>query len=67
MAEGLEKAGDEKGARENYQKALAMAPEDQKKRITAHAREAEVDTAAHVERKRLSQGSVASPSISSAA
>jgi len=34
LGEGLEKAGDVKGARENYQKALAMAPEDQKKRIT---------------------------------
>jgi tetratricopeptide (TPR) repeat protein len=34
LAEGLEKSGDAKGARENYQKALAMAPEDQKKRIT---------------------------------
>jgi tetratricopeptide (TPR) repeat protein len=33
LAEGLEKAGDAKGARENYQKALAMAPEDQRKRI----------------------------------
>jgi tetratricopeptide (TPR) repeat protein len=34
LAEGLEKSGDVKGARENYQKALPMAPEDQKKRIT---------------------------------
>jgi len=34
LAEGLEKSGDSKDARENYQKALAMAPEDQKKRIT---------------------------------
>jgi len=34
LAEGLEKSGDAKGARENYQKALAMAPEDQKKRLT---------------------------------
>jgi len=34
LGEGLGKAGDAKGARENYQKALAMAPEDQKKRIT---------------------------------
>ena len=34
LGEGLGKAGDVKGARENYQKALAMAPEDQKKRIT---------------------------------
>jgi tetratricopeptide (TPR) repeat protein len=34
LAEGLEKSGDTKGARENYQKALTMAPEDQKKRIT---------------------------------
>ncbi|HEX5855724.1 MAG TPA: DUF2911 domain-containing protein [Thermoanaerobaculia bacterium] len=34
LAEGLEKAGDTKGSRENYQKALTMAPEDQKKRIT---------------------------------
>jgi hypothetical protein len=33
LAEGLEKSGDSKGARENYEKALAMAPEDQKKRI----------------------------------
>jgi tetratricopeptide (TPR) repeat protein len=35
LAEGLEKSGDAKGARENYQKALALAPEDQKKRLTA--------------------------------
>lgn len=35
LGEGLEKSGDTKGARENYQKALGMAPEDQKKRITA--------------------------------
>jgi tetratricopeptide (TPR) repeat protein len=34
LGEGLEKAGDVKGARENYQKALTLAPEDQKKRIT---------------------------------
>jgi tetratricopeptide (TPR) repeat protein len=34
LAEGLEKSGDAKGARENYKKALTMAPEDQKKRIT---------------------------------
>jgi tetratricopeptide (TPR) repeat protein len=34
LAEGLEKSGDAKGARENYQKALALAPEDQKKRLT---------------------------------
>ena len=34
LAEGLEKSGDAKGARENYQKALAMAPEDQRKRIS---------------------------------
>jgi tetratricopeptide (TPR) repeat protein len=34
LAEGLEKSGDAKGSRENYQKALSMAPEDQKKRIT---------------------------------
>jgi tetratricopeptide (TPR) repeat protein len=34
LAEGLEKSGDAKGARENYEKALAMAPEDQKKRIS---------------------------------
>ncbi|MFI5197237.1 MAG: DUF2911 domain-containing protein [Thermoanaerobaculia bacterium] len=34
LGEGLEKAGDVKGARENYQKALAMAPEDQRKRIS---------------------------------
>ena len=34
LAEGLEKSGETKGARENYQKALAMAPEDQKKRLT---------------------------------
>jgi tetratricopeptide (TPR) repeat protein len=33
LAEGLEKSGDKKGARENYQKALTMAPEDQKKRL----------------------------------
>jgi tetratricopeptide (TPR) repeat protein len=34
LAEGLEKSGDKKGARENYQKALTMAPDDQKKRLT---------------------------------
>jgi hypothetical protein len=34
LGEGLEKSGDAKGARENYQKALAMAPEDQRKRIS---------------------------------
>lgn len=34
LAEGLEKSGDARGARESYQKALGMAPEDQKKRIT---------------------------------
>jgi tetratricopeptide (TPR) repeat protein len=34
LAEGLEKSGDKKGARENYQKALTMAPEDQRQRIT---------------------------------
>jgi tetratricopeptide (TPR) repeat protein len=34
LAEGLEKSGDAKGARENYEKALTMAPEDQKKRIS---------------------------------
>ena len=34
LAEGLEKSGDVKRARKTYQKALAMAPEDQKKRIT---------------------------------
>ena len=34
LAEGLAKAGEVKGARENYEKALAMAPEDQKKRIS---------------------------------
>ncbi|MCM3876567.1 MAG: DUF2911 domain-containing protein [Thermoanaerobaculia bacterium] len=34
LAEGLQKSGDAKGARENYEKALAMAPEDQKKRIS---------------------------------
>lgn len=34
LAEGLGKSGDAKGARENYEKALAMAPEDQKKRIS---------------------------------
>ncbi len=28
------KSGDLKGARESYEKALAMAPEDQKKRIS---------------------------------
>ena len=33
LAEGLDKSGDRKGARENYEKALPMAPEDQKKRI----------------------------------
>ncbi|MEO8584952.1 MAG: DUF2911 domain-containing protein [Acidobacteriota bacterium] len=35
LAEGLEKAGDTKGARENYEKALGMAPEEQKKRLIA--------------------------------
>jgi Flp pilus assembly protein TadD len=35
LGEGLEKAGDKKGARENYEKALTMAPEDQKKRLNA--------------------------------
>jgi tetratricopeptide (TPR) repeat protein len=35
LAEGLEKSGDKKGARENYEKALTMAPEDQKKRLNA--------------------------------
>jgi tetratricopeptide (TPR) repeat protein len=34
LAEGLEKKGDKAAALENYRKALAMAPEDQKKRIT---------------------------------
>ena len=34
LAEGLQKSGDLKGARESYEKALAMAPEDQKKRIS---------------------------------
>jgi tetratricopeptide (TPR) repeat protein len=34
LAEGLAKSGDAKGAREHYEKALAMAPEDQKKRIS---------------------------------
>ena len=34
LAEGLEKSGDVKRARKNYQKALTLAPEDQKKRIT---------------------------------
>jgi tetratricopeptide (TPR) repeat protein len=34
LAEGLETKGDKAGAVENYRKALAMAPEDQKKRIT---------------------------------
>jgi tetratricopeptide (TPR) repeat protein len=34
LAEGLEKSGDVKRARKTYQKALALAPEDQKKRIT---------------------------------
>lgn len=34
LAEGLEKKGDKAGAAENYRKALAMAPEDQKKRLT---------------------------------
>ena len=33
LAEGLDKSGDRKGARESYEKALPMAPEDQKKRI----------------------------------
>lgn len=34
LAEGLETKGDKAGAAENYRKALSMAPEDQKKRIT---------------------------------
>jgi tetratricopeptide (TPR) repeat protein len=34
LAEGLEKKGDKAGAAENYRKALSMAPEDQKKRLT---------------------------------
>lgn len=34
LAEGLETKGDKVGAAENYRKALSMAPEDQKKRIT---------------------------------
>ena len=34
LAEGQQKSGDLKGARESYEKALAMAPEDQKKRIS---------------------------------
>jgi Protein of unknown function (DUF2911) len=34
LAEGLQKSGDAKGARESYEKALSMAPEDQKKRIS---------------------------------
>lgn len=34
LAEGLENKGDKAGAVENYTKALSMAPEDQKKRIT---------------------------------
>lgn len=34
LGEGLEKKGDRAGAAENYRKALAMAPDDQKKRIT---------------------------------
>ncbi len=33
LAEALGKAGDKKGSRENFEKALAMAPENQKKRI----------------------------------
>ena len=34
LGEALEKKGDKAGAVANYTKALAMAPEDQKKRIT---------------------------------
>lgn len=34
LAEGLETKGDKADAAENYRKALSMAPEDQKKRIT---------------------------------
>ncbi len=34
LAEGLENKGDKAGAVENYRKALGMAPDDQKKRIT---------------------------------
>ncbi len=34
LAEGLENKGDKAGAVENYTKALSMAPEDQKKRLT---------------------------------
>jgi tetratricopeptide (TPR) repeat protein len=33
LAEGLEKKGDRAGAAENYRRALAKAPEDQKKRL----------------------------------
>ena len=35
LAEGLAKSGDAKGAREYYEKALGMAPADQKQRISA--------------------------------
>jgi tetratricopeptide (TPR) repeat protein len=34
LAEGLERKGDTAGALENYRKALGMAPEDQRKRLT---------------------------------
>jgi tetratricopeptide (TPR) repeat protein len=34
LAEALETKGDKAGAAENYRKALSMAPEDQKKRLT---------------------------------
>ncbi|HEY3350711.1 MAG TPA: DUF2911 domain-containing protein [Thermoanaerobaculia bacterium] len=34
LAEGLETKGDKAAAAENYRKALSMAPEDQKKRLT---------------------------------
>jgi tetratricopeptide (TPR) repeat protein len=34
LGEGLEKKGDKAASAENYRKALSMAPEDQKKRIT---------------------------------
>ncbi|HTS01688.1 MAG TPA: DUF2911 domain-containing protein [Thermoanaerobaculia bacterium] len=34
LGEGLEKKGDKAGAAASYRKALSMAPEDQKKRIT---------------------------------
>ena len=42
LGEGLEKSGDKKGARENYQKALTHGPRGPEKAPQRHDREAEV-------------------------